>query len=72
MKKNSVLVKKVLMSIVTAVVFAFGFTACTDDALDSPQAPNEAEQAGQSSSGEVLEAYGLTWHNFDKDDQNPI
>ena len=72
MKKNSVLVKKVLMSIVTAVVFAFGFTACTDDALDSPQAPNKAEQTGQSSSGEVLEAYGLTWHNFDKDDQNPI
>ena len=69
-RKN--LVKKVLMSIATAAYLVIGFTACTDDTLDSPQTPTEAGQAGQCGSGEVLEAYGLTWHNFDKDDKDAV
>ena len=31
MKKNSVMVKQVLMSIVTAGIMTFGFTACSDE-----------------------------------------
>lgn len=31
MKKNSVMVKQVLMSILTACIFTFGFTACSDE-----------------------------------------
>jgi len=35
MKKNSILVKKVLMSIATAATFTFGLTACSDDNLEN-------------------------------------
>ena len=31
MTKNSIQVKQVLMSILTAVVFTFGFSSCSDD-----------------------------------------
>lgn len=66
------LVKQVLMSIATAAFTVIGFTACTDDAPDSQQTSFEAEQPVQGGSGEVLEAYGLTWHNFDNDDQDAV
>ncbi len=46
MKKNSVLVKQVLMSAATAVVFAFGFTSCSDE-IDVMN-PADMEQAAEA------------------------
>jgi hypothetical protein len=61
MKKHLVMVKKVLMSIATAIVFAFGFTSCTDDdVVDNTQ----KNQAANGAKAELLEAYGLTYQNF--------
>jgi hypothetical protein len=61
MKKNSILVKKVLMSIVTAATFTFGLTACSDDTLE---ANAEGTQIPEGAKTELLEAYGLTFQNF--------
>ena len=61
MKKNSIMVKKVLMSIATAVAFTFGLTACSDDNV----VDNESkDQAANGAKAELLEAYGLTYQNF--------
>ena len=51
-----------LMSILSAVTFSF--TACTDDEIEKQDAFQQAQGNGPS---ELLEAYGLTWHNFDGD-----
>ena len=61
MKKNSILVKKVLMSIVTAATFTFGLTACSDDTLDDSAAGTQIPEGAKT---ELLEAYGLTFQNF--------
>ena len=61
MKKNSVLVKKVLMSIATAVTFTFGFTSCSDDNVMDNNAQNQIPEGAHT---ELLEAYGLTFQNF--------
>lgn len=62
MKKNSIMVKKVLMSIATAAVFTFGFTSCSDeDVMDNNNAQDQAPAGAKT---ELLEAYGLTYQNF--------
>jgi len=69
MAKKSFLVKTVLMSMLTAVTFSFA--SCSDDDLieNSPQSPL-AEQQNSSQEGDYskFEPYGLTFHNFDGDD----
>ena len=65
MKKNSILVKKVLMSIATAAVFSFGFTACSeDDAMVNDRPSQDPAQVGDYSK---FEPYGLTYHNFESE-----
>ena len=64
MKKNSVMVKQVLMSILTAGIFTFGFTACSDE-LDNEVA-NEVSPL-ELSSGCGLEnleqhSYAVPYH----------
>ena len=64
MKKNSILVKQVLMSIVTAgiISFSFAFTSCSDDdILESEVAPPEMEK---KYNGSLQEAYGLSYYDF--------
>ena len=71
MKKNSILVKQVLMSIVTAgiITFPFGFASCSDDALDNGMVEPVSAQQGDYSN---YEPYGLTYHNFDSEDDVQI
>ena len=71
MKKNSIMVKQVLMSIVTAgiITFPFGFASCSDDALDNGTVEPVSAQQGDYSN---FEPYGLTYHNFDSEDDVQI
>ena len=73
MKKNSFLVKQVLMSIVTAGIFSFSFalTSCSDDVndLSTPGGEFETSTPGDYSQ---YEPYGLTYHNFDGEDDVQI
>lgn len=63
MKKYSVLVKQVLMSAATAVVFAFGFTSCTDDAeIEGTPAMAESQAAG--SNNQLQKPIGLVYTDF--------
>ena len=46
MKKNSIMVKQVLMSALTAGIFTFGFTSCADeDVMDDNKQTAEMAQA---------------------------
>ena len=73
MKKNSVMVKQVLMSILTAGIFSFSFalTSCSDDVndLSTPGGEFETSTPGDYSQ---YEPYGLTYHNFDGEDDVQI
>ena len=73
MKKNSVMVKQVLMSILTAGIFSFSFalTSCSDDVNDlgTPGGEFETSTPGDYSQ---YEPYGLTYHNFDGEDDVKI
>ena len=71
MKKNSIMVKQVLMSILTAGIFSFsfGFTSCSDDVLDNGTVEPVSAQQGDYSN---YEPYGLTYHNFDSEDDVQI
>ncbi len=70
MKKNSIMVKKVLMSIATAVVFTFGFTSCSDeDVMENNAQGQDPAQVGDYSK---YEPYGLTYHNFESEDDVEI
>ena len=73
MKKNSVLVKQVLMSTLTAGIFSFSFalTSCSDDVndLSTPGGEFETSTPGDYSQ---YEPYGLTYHNFDGEDDVQI
>ena len=71
MKKNSIMVKQVLMSIVTAgiITFPFGFASCSDDELDNSMVEPVSAQQGDYSN---YEPYGLTYHNFDSEDDVQI
>ena len=69
-KKN--LVKSMLMSVATAGIFSFSFvfTSCNDDdILDSGTAEPVSAQQGDYSN---YEPYGLTYHNFDSDNDVQI
>ena len=59
------------MSIVTAgmITFPFGFASCSDDALDNGTAEPVSAQQGDYSN---YEPYGLTYHNFDSEDDVQI
>ena len=62
MKKNSVMVKQVLMSIVAAGMITFGFTACSEnDELSNENASAEMER---EYNGPALEPYGLSFQEF--------
>ena len=64
MKKNSVLVKQVLMSIVTAGVFSFSFalTSCSDDVndLSTPGGEFETSTPGDYSQYEPISTVKTT------------
>ncbi len=58
------LVKTMFMSILTTGIFAFSFSSCSDE-LDAQNADNQ--QAPEGAKTELLEAYGLTFKNFDNE-----
>ena len=68
-KKN--LVKLALMSTLTAGIFSFSFalTSCSDDELDNGMVEPISAQQGDYSN---YEPYGLTYHNFDSEDDVQI
>ena len=62
MKKNSVMVKSVLMSMITAGAFVFGFASCSDeDAMANESMNPEMEQAYD---GPALKSLGLNYQDF--------
>ena len=67
MKKNSVLVNQVLMSIVTAGIFSFSFafTSCSDDddMLLNGGAPSAETE--QDYNGQLQEPLGLSFYDFE-------
>ena len=67
-KKN--LVKSMFMSILTAGIFGFVFTSCSDDELVNNNLDVETA-AGQGDYSQY-EPYGLTYHNFDSEDDVQI
>ena len=68
-KKN--LVKLALMSTLTAGIMSFSFalTSCSDDVLDNGSVEPVSAQQGDYSN---YEPYGLTYHNFDSDNDVQI
>ena len=70
MKRFSVLVTKVLMSTLTAGIFVFGFSSCTDD--NDTLGGNGQQPIPPGAKTEMIEAYGLTFHNFIHDDDVTI
>ena len=63
MKKNSIMVKQVLMSIITAGIFTFGFTSCSDDdpmSQDSAAANQEITSDGEG----ISKPIGLVYTDF--------
>ena len=62
MKKNSMMVKSVLMSMITAGAFVFGLASCSDeDVMANESANPEMEQAYD---GPALESLGLNYQDF--------
>ena len=69
MTKKSFLVKSVLMSIAAAVTFSFA--SCSDNEFvdNTPNNPSaEIQDPSQVGDYSKFEPYGLTFHNFDGDD----
>lgn len=66
MKKNSVLVHQVLMSALTAVVFACSFTSCSDDDIETSPEVATIEKADGAAAGTnaVKQPYGLVYTDF--------
>lgn len=60
MKKNSVLVKQVLMSTLTAGVFAFSLTACSDDNMLDNEGEVMNSMMTQSMDLKNLESYSYS------------
>jgi hypothetical protein len=63
MKKNSIMVKSVLMSMLTAGIFTFGFTSCSDDdpmSIDSAAASQEIISDGAG----ISKPIGLVYTDF--------
>lgn len=66
MKKNSVMVKQVFMSIITAGIISFSFSSCSkEDALADEGANKNMEQAYN---GPALESLGLNFQDFNNAD----
>ena len=64
MKTKKFLVKSMFMNILTAGVFAFAFSACSDEIeMGDPYGAQQPQ-----SSEKLLEAYGLTYQTFINDD----
>ena len=63
MKKNSVLVKQVLMSTLTAGMFAFSFSSCSDETDLQPVPADDTEIAAQDGQG-LKEPIGLVYSDF--------
>lgn len=59
------LVKSMFMSILTAGIFAFSFSSCSDNMND--EVAND-QPTPQGAKAELLESYGLTFKSFDKSD----
>ena len=59
MKKNSILVKSVLMSMLTAATY-FGFTSCQDDVLDDVDSAPKTEEVMTRA---ITEGYNINDHN---------
>lgn len=64
MKTKKNLSKSMFMSIITTVVFCFGFAACSNDNLDNPSEGMDAA-ADRASEEANYQPYGLTYHNFE-------
>ena len=66
MKKNSIMVKQVLMSIVTAGIFSLSFSlaSCSDDELVDNGLGVETSHE-QDYNGPLLEPYGLSFYDFE-------
>lgn len=67
MKKFSVIVKQVLMSTLSTAIIAMSFASCADE-TDSLNANADNQAPPEGAKTELLEAYGLTYQNFDKAD----
>ena len=62
-KKN--LVKSMFMNILTAGIFAFGFSSCSDDDFESPVNNNAADNAQVASNEDgIRKPYGLVYTDF--------
>lgn len=70
MKKLTVLVKKVLMSTLTAGIVALSFTACSED--DDMMGMSADTQAEQTINNEPLKAVGLMFNDFINQDDVQI
>ena len=66
-KKN--LVKQVLMSILTAGVFCFSFTACSDEIGEGEGYDNQMPEGAKTA---LLQPYGLTFETFDSENDVQI
>ena len=64
MKTKNSLVKTMFMNILTAGVFTFAFTACSDELESNASTDNAPTEAGDYS---LFEPYGLTYQNFENE-----
>ena len=65
MTTKKFLVKQVLMSSLTAGIFAFGFSSCSDDDFESPVNNNAADNAQVASNEDgIRKPYGLVYTDF--------
>lgn len=71
MKKFSVIVKQVLMSTLSTAIIAMGFASCTDE-TEGINASADSQSPPRGAQTELLEAYGLTFHNFTNPDDVTI
>ncbi len=71
MKKFSVKVKQVLMSTLSTAIIAMSFASCADE-IDSINASADSQSPPRGAKTELLEAYGLTFHNFTNPDDVTI
>lgn len=67
MTTKKMTVRSMLMGIATTVFISFGLSSCTGNE-DNPSTPEPQPQQDYS----AFEAYGLTYHNFDKSDDVKI
>lgn len=71
MKKFSIIVKQVLMSTLSTAIIAMSFSSCADE-TESMNASADSQSPPRGAQTELLEAYGLTFHNFTNPDDVTI